>query len=173
MLIDFSLNFFFSPLSWIYREKIKSIKRMWRKEKRFLRSVVSSVFFYKFKNGPSVTESHRQNNSTPPTMSPGASQVVLVVKNLSANAQDRRDAGSSPGSGRFLGGGHNNPLTPVFLFGESQGQRSLVGYMVHRVAKSWAPLSNLAWEDVPHVLIPEDMNMSPYLVKGTLQVRPS
>ena len=30
----------------------------------------------------------------------GASQVVLVVKNLSANARDMRDAGSSPGSGR-------------------------------------------------------------------------
>ena len=30
----------------------------------------------------------------------GASQVVLVVKNLSANARDMRDAGSIPGSGR-------------------------------------------------------------------------
>ena len=32
----------------------------------------------------------------------GASQVVLVVKNLSANARDMRDAGSIPGSGRSL-----------------------------------------------------------------------
>ena len=31
------------------------------------------------------------------------SQVVLVVKNPPANAGDIRDAGSIPGSGRFLG----------------------------------------------------------------------
>ena len=36
-----------------------------------------------------------------------ASQIVLVVKNLSANAGD---AGPIPGSGRSPGGGHGNPL---------------------------------------------------------------
>jgi len=41
---------------------------------------------------------------------PGASQVSLVVKNPPANAGDVRDAGSIPGSGRSLGGGHGNPL---------------------------------------------------------------
>ena len=40
----------------------------------------------------------------------GASQVVLVVKNPSANAGDIRDTGSIPGSGRSPGGGHSNPL---------------------------------------------------------------
>ena len=30
----------------------------------------------------------------------GASQVALVVKNLPANAEDIRDSGSIPGSGR-------------------------------------------------------------------------
>ena len=39
-----------------------------------------------------------------------ASQVVFVVKNLPANAGDMRDAGSIPGSGRYPGGGHGNPL---------------------------------------------------------------
>ena len=39
-----------------------------------------------------------------------ASQVALVVKNLPANAEDIRDAGSVPGSGRSPGGGHGNPL---------------------------------------------------------------
>ena len=39
-----------------------------------------------------------------------ASQVVPVVKNLSANAGDKRDMGSIPGSGRFPRGGHGNPL---------------------------------------------------------------
>ena len=39
-----------------------------------------------------------------------ASQVVLVVKNLPTNARDAGHVGSIPGSGRFLGGGHGNPL---------------------------------------------------------------
>ena len=36
--------------------------------------------------------------------------VVLVVKNLPANAGYIRDLGSIPGSGRFPGGGHDDPL---------------------------------------------------------------
>ena len=35
-------------------------------------------------------------------------QVVLVVKNLLANAGDVRDVGLIPGSGRSPGGGHGN-----------------------------------------------------------------
>ena len=38
------------------------------------------------------------------------SQVVLVVKNLSASAGYLRDIGWISGSGRFLGGGHGNPF---------------------------------------------------------------
>ena len=38
------------------------------------------------------------------------SQVVLVVKNLPANAIDVRDVCSIPGSGRSPRGGHGNPL---------------------------------------------------------------
>ena len=48
--------------------------------------------------------------------------VVLVVENPPANAGEVRDAGSIPGSGRSLGGGHSNPP------GESHRQRSLAGY---------------------------------------------
>jgi len=40
----------------------------------------------------------------------GASQVVLVVKNLPANVRDVRDEGSIPGLGRSHGGGRGNPL---------------------------------------------------------------
>ena len=40
----------------------------------------------------------------------GASQVVLVVKNLLASAGDVRDVDSISGSGRSSGGGHGNPL---------------------------------------------------------------
>ena len=39
-----------------------------------------------------------------------ASQVMLVVKNLPANAGDIRDPGSVPGLERSPGGGHGNPL---------------------------------------------------------------
>ena len=38
------------------------------------------------------------------------SQVAQVVKNLPANAGDRRDAGSIPGSGRSPGEGNGSPL---------------------------------------------------------------
>ena len=38
------------------------------------------------------------------------SQVALVVKNQLANAGDIRDLDLIPGSGRFPGGGHGNPL---------------------------------------------------------------
>ena len=53
------------------------------------------------------------------------SQVVPVLKNLPAKVGDRRDVGSIPGSGRSPERGHSNP---VFLPGESHGQRGLVGY---------------------------------------------
>ena len=41
---------------------------------------------------------------------PGASQVVLVVKNPPASAGDARDVGWIPGSGRSPGEGNGNPL---------------------------------------------------------------
>ena len=55
-----------------------------------------------------------------------ASQVVLVVKNLPANAGDERDVGLISGLGRFPWRRKWQP-TPVFLPGEFRGQRSLVG----------------------------------------------
>ena len=39
-----------------------------------------------------------------------ATQVVLVVKNLTANAGDLRDVGLIPGLGRSPGEGNGNPL---------------------------------------------------------------
>ena len=56
----------------------------------------------------------------------GASQMVPVVKNLSANERDIRDVGSIPGSGRSTGGGHGNPLQCSCLE-NSDGQRGLEG----------------------------------------------
>ena len=49
-----------------------------------------------------------------------------MVKNPPANAGDIRGAGSIPGSGRPPW--RTWQPTPVFLPGESHGQRSLVGY---------------------------------------------
>ena len=39
-----------------------------------------------------------------------ASQVALVVKNVSASERDIRDMGSVPGLARSPGGGYGNPL---------------------------------------------------------------
>ena len=50
-----------------------------------------------------------------------------VGKESACSAGDAGDSGSIPGSGRSPGGGHGNPF-PVFLPGDSHGQRSLVGY---------------------------------------------
>ena len=50
-----------------------------------------------------------------------ASQVVLVVKNPPANAGDKRDAGSIPGSERFAQGGNGNPLQYLCLENPTDG----------------------------------------------------
>ena len=50
-----------------------------------------------------------------------------VIKNLLASAEDVRDPGSIPRSGRSTGVGNGKP-TPLFLPGESHSQRSLAGY---------------------------------------------
>ena len=57
----------------------------------------------------------------------GSSQVAVMVENSLANAGDLRDAGLIPGSGRFPWR-RAQQHTPVFLPGESHGQRSLEGY---------------------------------------------
>ena len=53
--------------------------------------------------------------------------MALVGKSPADSARDKRDSGLIPGSGRSPGEGHGKP-TPVFLPGESHGQRSLAGY---------------------------------------------
>ena len=63
-----------------------------------------------------------------------ASQVVLVLKNLSACAGDVRDVDSIPGSGRSPGEGNGNPLQYSCL--ENPVDREAWWTTVHRVAKS-------------------------------------
>ena len=71
----------------------------------------------------------------------GASQVVLVVENLPANANagEVRNVGSIPGLGRSHGEGNGNPLQYSFL--ENPMDRGAWLATVHRVAKSWAQLN--------------------------------
>ena len=57
-----------------------------------------------------------------------ASQVVLVVKNPPANSGGRKRHRFNPYSGQEDPWRRAWQPTPVFLSGESQGQRSLVGY---------------------------------------------
>ena len=63
-----------------------------------------------------------------------ASQVVLVVKNPSANAGDIRDAGWTLGSGRCPGGGNGNPPQYSSLENPLDGGDWLA--TVHGVSKS-------------------------------------
>ena len=71
----------------------------------------------------------------------GASQVTLVIKTPPANASENlRDAGSIPGLGRSPGGRNGNPLQYSCL--ENPMDRGAWQSTVHRVAKSWAQLSD-------------------------------
>ena len=60
-----------------------------------------------------------------------ANRWVIKQKLYGSDGQESAcnagDKGSIPGSGRFLGGGHGNPLQYSWP-GESHGQRSLAGY---------------------------------------------
>ena len=58
--------------------------------------------------------------------------VMLVVKNLPANARDVRDMGLIPGSGRSPGRGHGNPLQYSCL----ENPRGARQATVHGVTKS-------------------------------------
>ena len=64
----------------------------------------------------------------------GASQVAVVVKNPLANTRDIRDAGSIPGSGRYSGGGHGNPLQYFYL--ENPMDCSPPGSSVHGILQA-------------------------------------
>ena len=61
--------------------------------------------------------------------------MVLVVKNLSANAGYLRDADSVPGLGRSLGEGNGGPLQYSYL--KNSMDRRAWQTTVYEVAKSW------------------------------------
>ena len=74
-----------------------------------------------------------------------------VVKNPPANAGDLGDSCLIPGL-RNIWRRAWQP-TPVFLPGESHGQRSLEGYTVHRVTKSWTRLKWLSMHPLPLLML--------------------
>ena len=65
-----------------------------------------------------------------------------MVKNLPANAGDKRDAGSTCGMGRSPGGGNSNPFQYSCLE-NPRGQRILAGYSPE-VPKSQRQLKQLS-----------------------------
>ena len=64
----------------------------------------------------------------------GASQVVLVVKNLPTNAGELREVSLIPQSGRSPGGGNGSPLQNSCL--ENPRDRGAWWATVHGIAKS-------------------------------------
>ena len=68
--------------------------------------------------------------------------MAIVIKNLSANAGDRRDMGSTPGSGRSPGGRLGDPLQYSCL--ENPIDRGAWLATVYRVAKSLIRLKRLS-----------------------------
>ena len=61
--------------------------------------------------------------------------MVLLVKNMPANAGDIKDVGSIAGSGRSPGGENGNPLQYSCL--ENPMDKGGWWAMVYRVTKSW------------------------------------
>ena len=82
--------------------------------------------------------------------------MVLVVKNLPANAE-KRDVGSVPGLGRSPGGGHGNSFQYSYL--ENPMDRGAWWATVHKVTKSWTWLKQFsmhahrAWASSVHSLL--------------------
>ena len=66
-----------------------------------------------------------------------------MIKSLPANAGDKGDAGSIPGSGRSAGGGNGNLLQYSCLENSMDG--GTLRAMVQGVAKSWTELSMHAY----------------------------
>ena len=75
----------------------------------------------------------------------GASQVTLVVKNISVNVGDIREAGSIPGTGRSPGIGHVNPLQYCCL--ENPIDRGAWEATVHRITQSQSWLEQLSMHE--------------------------
>ena len=94
------------------------------------------------KPGTRIQQSHIDGRSRLGSHCCSVSHVVLMVKNLHANAGDIRDMGSIPGSGRSPGGGHGNLLQYSYL--KNPMDRGAWRAIVHRIALSWTRLKQLS-----------------------------
>ena len=65
-----------------------------------------------------------------------------MVKKSPANAEDKKDSGLIPGSGRSPGGEHGNPFQYSCL--DNSMDRGAWWATVHGVAKSWTGLNRLS-----------------------------
>ena len=77
-------------------------------------------------------------------------QVVIVVKNPPANAGDKRNSGSIPGSGRTPGGGHGNPHQSSYL--DSPMNPGAWWATVHGAAESDMAAARMRYTDVGLVM---------------------
>ena len=80
-----------------------------------------------------------------------ASQIALVVKSPPANAGDRKEEGSMPGSWRSAEGGHGNPLQ--YSCQENSMDRETWQATIHRAIKSWTWLKQLSTQSVYSVIV--------------------
>ena len=72
--------------------------------------------------------------------------MVLVAKNLSANAGDVRDSGSIPGSGRSPGGRHDNPLQYCCLENPMDRGAWWATIGSQRVGQDWSNLAHSTYK---------------------------
>ena len=107
-----------------------------------MKSLSATPWTAAYQAPPSMGFSRQEYWSGVPLPSPSSelgiiiskAEVVLVVKNLPANAGDVRDAGLTPGSGRSPGGGNGYPFQYFCL--KNPMDRGAWRVTVHRVAKS-------------------------------------
>ena len=102
--------------AWKWKVKVKSLSHA---------RLLATLWTATYQAPPFMGFSRQESWSRVPL--PWASQMALVAENLPASAEDLRDEGSIPGSGRSPGGGHGSPLQ-YFCLENPHGQRSLAGY---------------------------------------------
>ena len=93
-----------------------------------------------------------------------SSQVVLVVKNLPANAGDIKAAALIPESGRSFGGGHDNPLQYSCL--SNPMDREVWWTTVHGVTKSQTQLKQLSTHAHVHFSLTFKDSFAGYTILG-------
>ena len=90
--------------------------------------------------------------------------MVLVVKNMPANAGDVRDVSSIPGSGRLPGEGHGNPLQYLCL--ENPLDKGACGAIDH--AFTGSDMTEVIYHTATHLICNTSVLICISLVLNTL-----